>query len=916
MNFLSTTGLYMTSLNDNALAGLSLAMSGFGSAFQQAAPSPRMKSVPISRVGELSYLPLNVSGSFEGATMNFEMRRYPGFVENDGTYVFLRNGTTGSVMGVYYAYVKNAVSGALTTPVRTNFRYQPSYFPAGTTARYVMRSDGQCILGRLQSSAGVLGDYFVSLTNGTFDATKHVGAVIPAANFPTLNDSTSNIEAFVGDTNLYIVVTSSGSNISVPVEFALYSIPLSNIKVAGGGNVLPTQITGWTTTGFGGTFAGLTNIRVANKQLSTQASDLPIVVYPASPSAGWGAFTDNDTNINTDSAQDASTGNIRIRVTGTSVSTVGSTGISTLAPISFWINVNPVAKTAALEGPATTPGSASYDSAGGKMVFSGGMFPATAEGYLPGDYQGGGGTWTWSPGGYWFGVRDSDPPDYDANVYKAQCSSFYPSRYEALAPSATVTGNATVSFMPMYGSALGGRMLGVWPLPDSYMLAASYGPKQDKSYEWGPVLVQPGPFFIAGEYQSQYNGLLDGFPPSVLRTRVSDMGLSNDTFTSLISEIAANGVVTTSGGRFLDGYNTIAPQTVSVVNNVLQQGGGTILLPQIVSDQLKTAAWSALGISEPPASNVEVFVPQNTAIPLFALLTWTDASKNVWVSLLELSITSGSRTGQISSLAIVSNSPAQSTDTGTTIFPLNDSLLWTSGACTIYEGSDAYFVGFLSKVYLSTPGSGSAHNVRFAIPKSTNRPDWTTRNIQLQGGTYNVSYYTGWVSMGFGECDQNPTGSDNYTKIILNVKCTTLAQYNAWSTIKTGVLTSQDVAQGWLVYFTDNVPVLLNGVSFTVAPTTIDLSSIKSDPSNTTFYVYVQVVAGVCSYLITPTQQAESPTMMYLGTVITGASGITSINVKKVTRLDNYRLSTAKQGSSISVSPGTPDTAQHLNWTT
>lgn len=916
MIFLSATGLYMTSLNDNALAALSLAMSGFGSAFQQAAPSPRMKSVPVSRVGELSYLPLNVSGSFEGATMNFEMRRYPGFVENDGTYVFLRNGTTGSVMGVYYAYVKNAINGGPSTPVRTNFRYQPSYFPAGTTARYVMRSDGQCILGRLQTTAGVLGDYFISLTNGTFDATKHVGAVIPAANFPTLSDASSSIEAFVGNTNLYILATSSGSNNGVPVEFALYSIPLANIQVANGGNVLPTQITGWTTTGFGGTFAGLTNIRVANKQLSTQSADLPIVVYPAAPSAGLALFNDNDNNINTDSAQDPVSGNIRIRVTGTSVSTVSSTGQSLIPPIAFWININPTAKTAALEGPATMPGSAAYDSGTGTMVYSGGMFPGTATGYLPGNYQGGGGTWTWTPSGYWFGVRDSDPPDYDANVYKAQCSSLYPNRYAALAPSATVTGNSNAGFTPMYGSALGGRMLGVWPLPGNYMLAASYGPKQDNSYEWGPVLVQPGAAPVAGEYNSQYNGTLSGFPPSILRTRVSDMGLSIDAFTSLMSEIAADGTVTTSGGRFLDGYNSIAPQTVTVSGNVLQQSGNSILLPQIVASQLKSAAWSALGVSTPPVSNVEVFVPQNTAIPLFALLTWTDSSKNLWVSLLELSITSGSRTGQISSLSIVSHSAPQSTSVGSAIMSLNNSLLWTSGACTIYEGSDAYFVGFLSKVYLSIPGTGAAHSVRFAIPKSTNRPDWTTRNIQTQGGTYNVSYYTGWPGLGFGECDQNSTGSDNYTKIILSAKCTTLAQYNAWSTISSTVLTSQDVAQGWLVYFTDNVPVLLNGASFTLAPTTINLTSVQANPANTTFYIYAQVVAGVCSYLITPTQQAESPTMLYLGTVVTGASAIATINVKKVTRLDNYRLSTTKQGSSISVSPGTPDTAQHLNWTT
>lgn len=905
-------GFYMSNIIDNALDSLGAAMTDFGVAFKNAAPSPRMNTVPVSRVGELSYLPLNVAGSFEGATMNFEMRRYPGYVENDGTYVFLRNGTTGTVMGVYYAYLKQAITDAPVAPTRTNFRYQPVYFPNGTTARYVFKSDGTCIMGRLQSTSGVLGDYFVSLTNGTFDASKHVGAVIPAASFPPIADAESSVEAFVGNSNLYIVVSSSGSATGSPVEFSLYSIPLASIQAANGGNVTPTQLTGWTTTGFGGTFSGLNTIRVAGKQISTQASDLPIVVIPTTPAAGWDLFIDNDNDLNTDSAQDPASGNIRIRVTGTAISTVSVSGITTVVPIVFWINVNLSSKTAVLESPATSPGNASYNSSTGTMSFSGGMFPGTATGYLPGDYQGGGATWAWTPSGYWFGIRDSDPPDYAGNIYRAQTSALYANRYAALAPSATVKNNVSAGFTPMYGSALGGRMLGTWALPGGYMMAASYGPKQNGAYEWGPVLIQPG---AAGyTYNSQYNGTLTGFAPSVLRTRVSDMGLSLDTFNMLVSEISAAGAVTTSGGRFLDGYNTSGPLSVGVSNNVLTSSG-SIGVSAAVMSALKTAALSAVGASA-AVSNVEVMIPQNSAIPPFGLLTWTDASKNLWVSLLELSITSGSRTGTINSFGIVSFTAAQNTSPGTTIQALSDSLLYTNGSCCIYEGSDAYFVGFISKVYLNIPGTGATHSLRFAIPKSTNRPDWSTRAVVVQGGTYGTMFYTGYPGLGFGECDQDPTGSDNYTKIILKVTCTTLAQYNAWTTQSTTVLTSQDVAQGWLVYFTDTVPCILNGTYYQLTPTTIDLTTVKSNPASTTFYVYVQVTNGVASYLVTPTRQAESATMLFLGTVVTGSGSITSINIRKVTRIDTYRPSATRQGSSISVSNGTPDATQHLNWTT
>lgn len=871
-------------------------------------------SLPFSRFGSLSYLPVGVSGSFEGATMNFESRRYPCILENDGTFVFLRNGTTGSKMGVYYAYVKNALqAGALATPIRTNMRYQPAYFPAGYTARYVYKSDTSCLLGRLQNASGALGDYFLSLTNGTFDATKHVGAIIPAASFPPLVNSSVSVEAFVGNSNIYLIVTAPTDNPgSDPVEMTLWSIPLSSVQSANGGNVTPTQLTGWTTTGFGGTFTGST-IRVANKQISTNASDLPMVVYPASPPASYALFMDNDGNINTESAQDPASGLIRIRVTGLAVATVTSTGISTLSAIAFWLSVNPTALTAALESPATTPGSAAYNSSAGTMNYSGSVFQATPEAYLPEAYQGGELTSCWSKAaGYWFGVRDSDPPDYGANVSRAQTNAAYANRYAALASSAGVNGNTNTGFLPQYGTALGGRMLGTWPLPGGYLLAASYGPKQDGTSEWGPVLIQPGASGYT--YTSQYNGTLTGFAPSVLRKRVSDMGLSNDTYSSLVSEISAAGVVTTSGGRFMDGYNNSGPLSVTVSNNVLV-GSGTISCDNSVLLALKAAAWPALGISVPPTSVVEVMIPQNTAIPPFAFLTWVDSNKHLFAAVLELSITGGSRTGAITSFGIVSQTSQYLNSNGTSILAPRSDFLWTSGSCTIYEASDAYLVGFRSKVLLSIPGTGATHSVRFAMPKTTNRPDWTTVGMTVYGGTYNTSFWTAYPGLGFGETRQDPTASDNYTKIILNVKATTLAQFKSWATQSTSVLTSQDVAQGWLVYFTEITPVILNGQYLQIQPVTFDLTTIQANPANSTFYVYVTTNNGVASYVISTTPQAETVNNMFIGTIVTGASSITAINLYKVSRIDKYRLATTPQGSAISVSSGNPDVAGHLNWT-
>lgn len=867
--------------------------------------------LPISRYGELSYLPVGVSGDFQGATMNFESRWYPGIVEDDGTYVYLRNGTTGTTMGVYYAYALNAISASsMPTPVRTNKRYQPAYFPSGSTARWVTRSDGRCLLGRLQNASGVLGDYFISLTNGTFDATAHVGAIIPAANYPALADQYCSVEAFVGNTNVYLVVTFSPANNTTPCDFQLWSIPIASIQA--GGNVTPTKITGWTTQGFGGTFSGTTNIQVANQMLNTSSAALPMVTYPSSPTIGLTLFVDNDGNVNTDSAQDPVSGNIRIRVCGTAFSNVPTSGIAWTQFICFWINVNPTAKTAALEGPATAPGVLTYDSGTGRATYTGALFNTVANNIMAEQYQGGQATQCWASAGYWFSVRDSDPPDYGGNISRAVTSSKWANRYAALAPAATVSGNTTTGFIPSYGTALGGRMLGIWPLPSGYLLAASYGPKTNGAYEWGPVLCQPGASGYS--YTSQYNGTLTGFAPAPFRTRISDLGLNIDSYTCLVSEISAAGAVSTSGGYFFEGYNVNGYLSVTVSANTLV-GTGSISMTSAALQATKTACWSALGIAAAPVSALQIMIPQNANLPPFAFLIWTDASKNLWAAAFELNY-QGSRSGAVTSMTVVSTSGAVQYNTGSVIQGLSDQVIWTNGACTIYEGSDAYFVGFAAKTYIIIPGTGAGFSVRFAIPKSTFRPQWSSLYVGLVGITYNTPFFTGYPGLGFGECDQNPTSSDNYTKIILTVRCTTLAQFTAWAQLSQYVLVSQDVAQGWLVYFTDVTRLIMNGKLYQLQPTTINLTSVQANPANTTFYAYIQIVAGNAQYLITTARQAESPTMMFIGLIMTGASSISSIAMQKVTRIGNYRVSPTKIGSAISASSGTPDVAAHLNWTT
>ena len=104
------------------------------------------------------------------------------------------------------------------------------------------------------------------------------------------------------------------------------------------------------------------------------------------------------------------------------------------------------------------------------------------------------------------------------------------------------------------------------------------------------------------------------------------------------------------------------------------------------------------------------------------------------------------------------------------------------------------------------------------------------------------------------------------------------------------VLTSQEVAQGWVLYFTEETSVVLNGRFYKLPPQNFNLLTLTATPANRTFYVHVQVVNGEAKYLVSLTKQADSATLLYLGRVVTGANTITSIDVRKASRLENIQL--------------------------
>lgn len=100
---------------------------------------------------------------------------------------------------------------------------------------------------------------------------------------------------------------------------------------------------------------------------------------------------------------------------------------------------------------------------------------------------------------------------------------------------------------------------------------------------------------------------------------------------------------------------------------------------------------------------------------------------------------------------------------------------------------------------------------------------------------------------------------------------------------------SSKSASGFVLYSSE-IQVFMYGKSSIVPTQTIVLSDITPNPANKTFNFYVQW-NGI-GFVLTPTLSSipESPTSTYVGSVVTNATGIVSNTIRKVTRIDTYRL--------------------------
>lgn len=885
--------------------------------------------VPVSRYGSLTYLPPGVLGSFEGGTTGLQIVGCAINMEDDGTVVYLRNGTDGAKQGVYYAFYEGA-SQRVGNPTRTGRRYQPSWFPAGTTALGVFASSQSVIVGQLQNSAGDPGDYFVALTNGTYDDSKHTGGIIPKAAGDAMKLNPSG-EMFVAGDTVYLLSCNilSASNVpstnpAQPFDIFVYTIPKATLAAANGGNITLTQVTGITTEGFAGQTYSADQMRFANKIVSSQTSDYPIVRRIGTKFTSLVVFYYYSPTFV--SAYDEVSGKIRTKIY--QQSRMVTTRDAPYSPTGFSFTYDPATKRAKLD-PFFVGRENTVTDDVPSPTYSGPLFEGQAMDKLvsTGPYKK---AYAFDEAGNCWSFLISNL--VDTLTVEAGTVTNWTTKYAALEYGVgNITRKGALSVRPSFGTAIGSSLHSAVMLAADKMYLFADGVAANGAYRRGLVYtkLEGSPTYT---YESIYQGSVKGYAPSTTREFLLDMGLTDSNYYAPVNEVSAAGSFKVHTRRFialspgistvsrLEGYGNIAADfslssPVYCLDSTLQNLGISIAAQHEANGEPKTTQFM-----------VELIVPANGVPPFVSMLGFTE-NGNIYVCVCQVNVAINAEGRVVSAGAGISGAPhyVYKNGTATGIMMANNHLFYC-GPVSMYDNGTDVLIGLSQPAYMMVPGGSPQASIAFRYNRADKlfhyRTDYSQRVYNVySGGT--GRHFVAHPTLGFGFCwnTQGTSGySDETTKLNFQPIGKTAAEIDAWtgqlavsSTLWT-CLASQKAAEGWVLYFSEETPLVLDGKFYTLPVGNVDLRTVIANAANRTFYVYARITGGQAAYVVQTGQTDESNVNMFIGTVTTNATQIVSINAEKVTRLGNARISLTAKGSAIPVSTGLPRATDKLQW--
>lgn len=119
---------------------------------------------------------------------------------------------------------------------------------------------------------------------------------------------------------------------------------------------------------------------------------------------------------------------------------------------------------------------------------------------------------------------------------------------------------------------------------------------------------------------------------------------------------------------------------------------------------------------------------------------------------------------------------------------------------------------------------------------------------------------------------------------------------------------------GWIVFFKTAINVAFNGEPFVLPVGTFDLRDVDPSPQNKTFYIYAKLVSGEAMYEISQEKRLESNYQLWVGTAITNDKQIITLERFNVMAIDGHRISETKRGNSIPAASGLINAEGQLPW--
>lgn len=878
--------------------------------------------LPVSRYGNLTYLEPGVMGSYEGSGRWNQAEQRLCCLEPDGTLIRIRPGTNGISLGVYYDYaIKPFASPSLTKFVNTNVVYHPAALGRQWKPYYLRRSMTAAVIWGacydIDKLPSITGRDFIAITGDTLDHTKHITAFLN-----TTYDMRGKRRRFTDEARISLIgdkvwIFDFVNGYAANEPFGFVCGYVSRKDIIDKDEVSFTMLQGPITTRGGPLGTQVDEyIKLTPTQSSRNAADNPMYLQDEltsyniywSRSKWW--FDSDD-------------GGKTLYAIASITSWVSTSGVGTYRSSNYRFKIDTETKVAEFPDDIRTVHAYCRNGNVSDLVIEGGGaiwdFDSTLQCGTSSYAHNSGGCYIFADGTT---VSDTSQSSLNAgrqyilgrftdtsikNLWKTRRAGFisYGPR-----PDKTAFGS----------KAMNSLIRPMWLGDNKYTTITVNGDGDEERVRFDAV----------GKTDYDYKiinvGTFKGYQPSNKRYE------SKQSVPFAPMSYFDGKTLRLYGGVGLS-LNDIGNQPVMYNQDMLAADDRVVRFDRVevesktksfiesIKNQLKT---KAAGADNAVWFSATIYSNPDPKIPLLATITYRFEDGIVpgrtnWATITTVARHTGSREGLVTGW----------------VYDKDNWVFYHSNSTAASNGNYNYHYCPGALLYKKPDGTGYIH----AIGGYYTTPSVSNTNLPFQcllfdndfkivpgsdmgitiGANTGIVYTYPFLSHDYGFCLMNDPISSNAkgTNLVFRAIGKTTEEYMAGKNggqLDNYVLVSQEVEKGWNVYFTEETPVILNGREFIIPNTSIDLRTVKANPANTTFWVYVEQEGDGCEYKIYTEGKPATWKRMYIGYITTSDNQIKNININKRSRLGIYQLSDRKAGTSIPVSTGHPFKNGYWDW--